>query len=712
MSGACEYKPNYKKREESIKERKQENKKLEILRLSGIAIVIIFVAWIPLLQPIWLANIIVFLAVIICGYPIYRESFSALKKGRVNMELSMVIAIIASLILWQLLPAIAITFFALLSEFIEGFIVKKGRKNIEMLHKHTPKRAIVKKKNKDGDGHENIKTQEIPISEVIVGDIVIVREGDIIPVDGRILNGTSTIDQSSITGESMPAEKDRGDQVFAGTINLTSQLEIKCEKLATDTTFARIIHLVEEAESSKAPIQKLSDKLATRLIQFAIGLSVLTFIVTQNVVSTLSVIVVAGACGLAVGTPIALLATNSKLARKGVLVKGGLYIENLKNAGVMIFDKTGTLTVGKPVVSQIISFDQSIEPKNVLEYAAIAEKNVNHPLANAIVDKAIEERVEVDSNNIQYSRNSHRIKNNSLVQVGRGVAVSTEDGHRISVGNWKFMEEQSSVLGENNEPSHLNLRTSLLSNAQGYRYFVDFFNQNPRSGRRRTQQQQIIHSDIDNNNQKDLLFDSTITTNAFVSLDRRIIGCILLEDKLRNEAKDALSKIKSMGIDTVMLTGDNENVAKRIAEEAGIDKYYANLLPQDKVSKIDEIVGRQYQERKKKTVIMVGDGINDAPALAKADVGIAMGKTGTDIAVETADVVLLTEDLSKLPYLLRASRQSFSAIRQNLFGTLFVDGLGFVLAFVGVLNPLLAAIVHVSSELIFIANSSKIIIDK
>lgn len=295
MSGACEYKSSYKKKEEIIEEQEQKIKKIEIFRLTGIAIVMIFVAWMHLLQPTYLANIVVTIAVIVCGYPLYRESLSALRKGRVNMELSMVIAIVASLILLQFLPAIAITFFALLSEFIEGFIIKKGRKNIEGLYKYAPRKAIVRKKNKDGKEQENLITQEIPISEVIVGDIIIVREGDIIPVDGHVINGVSTIDQSSITGESMPVERNVGDWVFAGTINLSSQLVIKCEKLSTDTTFAKIINLVEEAESSKAPIQKLSDKMATRLIQFAIGLSILTFIITHNLISTLSVIVVAGA---------------------------------------------------------------------------------------------------------------------------------------------------------------------------------------------------------------------------------------------------------------------------------------------------------------------------------------------------------------------------------------------------------------------------------
>ena len=405
MSGACEFEPNQSRRQDEVEE--PENKNLEILRLAGMATIIVPIGWMHLLQPTWLGNIVVIISVLIGGYPIFKESFFALRKGRVNMELSMVIAIVASLALYQFLPAIVITFFALLSEFIEGYIVEKGRKNILLLYNLSPRKAIIKRNNKNGDGESvTITTLETPIDEVRVGDIVIVREGDTIPVDGHILRGASTVDQSSITGESAPIEKSVGDSAFAGTINLTQQLEIKCEKLYNDTTFAKIIRLVEEAEASKAPIQKLSDKLATRLIQFAIGLSVLTFIITHNVVSTLSVIVVAGACGLAVGTPIALLATNGKLSRRGVIVKGGLQIENLNSAGTIVFDKTGTLTSGKPGVSQVVSFDPRINPIRILEYAAIAEKNVNHPLAKAIVAKALEQQVEV---NLDNSNNESRI---------------------------------------------------------------------------------------------------------------------------------------------------------------------------------------------------------------------------------------------------------------------------------------------------------------
>jgi heavy metal translocating P-type ATPase len=695
MSGACEFKPN--QQHEKVEE--PENKKLEIGRLTAMAVIIVLVAWMHLLQPTWLGNIVAVIAVLAGGYPIFKESLLALRKGRVNMELSMVIAILASLALSQFLPAIVITFFALLSEFIEGFIVRKGRKNIQLLYDLAPRKAIIKTNNstnnqKSDEANLNT-TQEVLVEDVRVGDIVIVREGDIISVDGQILRGASTVNQSSITGESAPIEKNIGDIVYAGTTNITHQLEIRCEKLSTDTTFAKIIHLVEEAEASKAPIQKLSDRLATRLIQFSIGLSVLTFIITQNIVSTLSVIVVAGACGLAVGTPIALLAANGKLSRSGVIVKGGLQLEKLSSAGTVVFDKTGTLTSGKPVVSDVVSFDSSIDPIRVLEYAAIAEKNVNHPLAKAIVAKAQARRIElkVDNSDNEPSilRSSDDSKDENIIKVGRGVAV-IHNGRTIAVGNMKFMEEETKLT--NSKPGGTSDSThGLLLNKRKYQYLTN------------TQTLQEFDP-------VDMLSSST---TAFVSLDRQIIGAVLLEDKLRQETKEAIAKIMAMNIHVVMLTGDNERTARTIANEAGIEEYHADLLPEDKVSIIEEIVRKQNKggERKKKkqeTVVMVGDGINDAPALAKADVGIAMGR-GTDVAIETADVVLMTEDLTKIPYLLKTSRQSLFVIKQNFFGTLSVDGFGFILAFVGLINPLLAAIIHISSELVFMTNSARLIID-
>lgn len=673
MSGACEYDP---KKAHELAEESEEDKRMEILRLVGIALVTIFVAWLQLIQPDWIGKAIVTVTVLIGGYPLFKESLHALKNGRVNMELSMVIAIIASLALLQFLPAIVVTFFAIMSEFVEGFIVRKGRKNIETLYSLAPRKALVR--------NENGQTKLLEIEQVNVGNVIAIREGDVIPVDGVIISGSSTVDQASITGESIPIEKNVGDSVFAGTINLTQQLEVRCEKKSTDTTFAKIIQLVEEAEASKAPIQKLSDKMATRLIQFAIGLSVVTYIATQNIVSTLSVIIVAGACGLAVGTPIALLATIGKLSKRGIVIKGGIQIENMSRTGIIVFDKTGTLTHGKPVVSQVVSLEPSKTPKDILEYAAIVEKYTNHPLARAVEEKATLEGIRVSEKSVSMP---------NTVTVGRGV-TRIYNNQRISLGNLEFIDNEIS----HGEPEHAAQRISelLKSKRNSFQYLVNEYKDNTGCTL-----QIVRHQDVD-------LLQFALTA-TFLVIDQHLVGAVFFEDSLRNDAKEAISEIKKMKIKVVMLTGDNEKIAKRIADEVGIDEYYAELLPQDKVTKIEDIV-REHGDHK--MVVMVGDGINDAPALAKSHVGIAMGKTGTDVAIETADIVLMTEDIMKIPHLIKNSRQSIFAVKQNFFGTLGVDGLGFILAFTGHINPLLAALIHVASELVFMTNSARLIIDK
>lgn len=665
MSGACEYDPE---KAHELANGPVEDRRAEILRLAGVGAITLLVAWLQLLHPDWLAKAVIGITVGIGGYPLFKESAYALRKGRVNMELSMVIAIVASLLLLQFLPAIVVTFFALLSEFVEGLIVTKGRKNIESLYRLAPRTAIVK----DRAGH----TFPASVDEVSVGDVIIVREGDIIPVDGRVISGVSAVNQATITGESIPVDKKIGDKVFAGTLNLTNQLEVLSEKKSSETTFAKIIHLIEVAEASKAPIQKLTDRMATRLIQFAIFLSIVTYLVTQNIVSTLSVIVVAGACGLAVGTPIALLATTGKFSKRGIVTKGGLQIETLSHAGTVVFDKTGTLTRGKLKVSQVVSLG-GISPMKVLEYAASVEKNVNHPLAIAISEKAMAE-------GIMAPQCDSRIADTGV--VGRGI-IGLSRGTRIGVGNSEFAQA---------EAPEQQVHEMLRGESSSFKFLVNEYSDD--SGR----SLQIVRDQyID-------LVDFALTT-LFVTVDRKLVGAVFLEDSLRPDAIKAVSELKAMNLKVVMLTGDNEKVAKRIAAEVGIGEYGAGMLPDDKVARIEEIVTKSSGG---KTVVMVGDGINDAPALAKAHVGIAMGRTGTDVAAETADVVLMSEDLMRIPYAIKKSRESIFVVKQNFFGTLSVDGIGFVLAFTGHISPLLAAIIHVSSELVFMVNSARLIMDK
>jgi cation transport ATPase len=326
----------------------------------------------------------------------------------------------------------------------------------------------------------------------------------------------------------------------------------------------------------------------------------------------------------------------------------------------------------------------------ILEYAAIAENNINHPLAKAVEEMARQRNIAIGGLN-----NS----NDNLVTVGKGV-TRIYNGRKISVGNLKFMEQE--IMLTQNSISGLQVYGLLVKGKNYHQHFVGRGGQDNNTG----QMLQTRNKDSIGNKSHDYIF---AFTTAFVALDKQVIGAVLFEDTLRKEAKEAVTKLKSMGVRVIMLTGDNEEIAKRIAHHAGINEYYANLLPLNKVLKIEEIVNEE-KKGKSKTVIMIGDGINDAPALAKADVGMAMGRTGTDMAIETADVILMTEDLTKIPYLLRKSRQALWTVQQNFYGTLFIDGLGFVLAFAGMLNPLSAVIIHVSSELIFMINSARLLI--
>jgi heavy metal translocating P-type ATPase len=468
---------------------------------------------------------------------------------------------------------------------------------------------------------------------------VIVRDGERIPVDGMIVKGSAYVNQASITGEAVATEKNLGDSVYAGSVNESGLIEVRTERVGSETVFGKIIKLVEEAEHRKAPIQKISDRLAAWLVEFAIGFSLITFLLTRNVISALSVVVVAGACGVAAGTPVAIVATMGKASKRGVIVKGGMYVEEMSRIDTVVIDKTGTLTFGEPVVTGLVTMDGYNE-EELLSYAALAEKHSTHPIARSIMRKA--EELHIDSP--EHSTFSYL--------PGKGVTAQY-DGQQVLVGNASLMSENGVELSEKT-------RASLAD------------------------------------------FASHGRTTVLVAHGKEICGVILVEDKVREESRKAIADLKRMGIKTIMLTGDNESAAKTVGAKVGVDEVFAQLLPADKVSKIENLVTHGHK------IAMVGDGINDAPALAHANVGISMG-AGTDVAIEEADIVLMTNDLRKIADIIRMSKGAYRTIMQNFYGTISVDGLGVILAFLGFLNPLLAALVHVVSEFIFIMNSAKLI---
>jgi heavy metal translocating P-type ATPase len=557
------------------------------------------------------------------GFPIFREAYENIAQRRMTMELSMAIAIVAALAIREIFTALVITLFVLVAEILEGLTVGRGRKAIQHLVDLLPSTATVRRSGSWTD---------LEIQKVSTDDEVLVRPGARIPVDGKVVGGHSFVDQAPITGESMPVEKQAGAIVYAGTINQSGALEIRVERVGRDTTFGKIIEAVETAEKSRAPIQGIADRLAGYLVYFALAAAILTFLFTYNIRSTISVIIVAGACGIAAGTPLAILGSMGRAAQDGAIIKGGLYLEKLGEVDTILLDKTGTLTYGTLELINVCPAE-NIPPAVLLKSAAIAESRSEHPIAKAILAKSAQLGIpSEDSEQFEY-------------MPGKGI-VAIHDSEEIVVGNQHFLTERGVP--------------SARMNARG------------------------------------------LGSEIFVARGGRFLGTLQVADTLRPEAHSAIQSLKVMGLRTVLLTGDAKAVAEDIGGKLGVHEIVSDLLPEDKLAYVKQLIEKGH------SVAMVGDGVNDAPALMQASVGVAMG-SGTDVARESADVVLIGSDLSKLVETLRTARRCRRTILQNFVGTLAVDSVGVGLAAFGFLNPLLAAFIHVSSEMAFILNSARLL---
>jgi Cd2+/Zn2+-exporting ATPase/Cu+-exporting ATPase len=590
----------------------------------GLVALVLVLDWLQIVPRVKGIDILALAGVLFGGSPIFKEAISDLLERRMTMELSMTIALVAASVIGEFFTALLITVFVLIAEILEGMTVGRGRRAIQELVDLLPHTAEVKSAGQVA--HRNL-------SELQLGDVVLVRPGGRIPVDGAVVGGHSFVDQSTITGESMPVEKIAGTQVFAGTINQSGVLEIQAEKIGRETAFGRIIEAVERAERSRAPIQRTADRLAGYLVYFALGCAALTFAITHDGRSTISVIVVAGACGIAAGTPLAILGAIGRAARKGAMVKGGLYLEVLSTVDTVVLDKTGTLTLGTPEIFDVHVYN-GFDPKNVMRIAATAERFSEHPLAKAIVNKASEWDVPLsEPAAFRYI-------------PGKGIVCEVEN-RRTLVGTRALLEEEAVVIPSDGTAS-------------------DSFSE------------------------------------VMVASDGQVLGSIRIADVLRSEASAAIAEMKALGLRTVLLTGDRKEIADATARKLGVDEVDAELLPDQKVARVREL------RAKGKTVAMVGDGVNDAPALMESNVGVAMG-SGTDVARESASVVLLGNDLLRFAEVLKISRRCRSIIYANFAGTLAVDSVGVALAAFGLLNPVLAALIHVSSELLFILNSARLL---
>jgi heavy metal translocating P-type ATPase len=594
----------------------------DLVRIAITAIVAALV-WFRVWEPFPQVSLIGIAGVLFGGWPIFHEAFENLRERRMTMELSMTIALVAAAAIGELFTALIITAFVLAAEVLEGLTVGRGRRAIGELLDMLPHSAWIVK--------GGAAPVEVPIAEIRPGDRVLIRPGTRIPVDGHVLSGNSSVEEAAITGESLPQDKLPGSQVFAGTLNQTGAIEVAVENLGRDTTFGRIVEAVEKAEQTRAPIQRLADRLAGYLVYFALGSAVLTLLITHNLRSTISVIIVAGACGIAAGTPLAILGAIGLAARQGAIIKGGVYLEQLAKIDTVLLDKTGTLTYGKPRVASVEPND-GYSSDDVLQIAAAAERNSEHPLAIAVVAAAQGRHLVIgEPSTFRYT-------------PGKGVHARV-GGHAVAVGNIVLLEEA-------------NVPLPAITMGAG--------------------------------------------TRVLVARDGRFIGSIRIADQVRDGALAAVRELEEMGLKIELLTGDTEASANAVAESLGIRNVSSALLPEQKLARVDLLI------RLGRTVAMIGDGINDAPALARAQVGVAMG-SGTEIAHASANVLLIGNDLRKFAVTVKTARWCRRVILQNFYGTLIVDAVGIILAAVGMINPLLAAFIHVSSELTFILNSTRLL---
>jgi Cd2+/Zn2+-exporting ATPase/Cu+-exporting ATPase len=525
---------------------------VELVRIGLVALACL-ASWLGLWQRVASFDVIALVATLAGGYPIFKEAFANLLARRMTMELSMTIALAAALAIGEFFTALVIVLFVLIAEVLEGLTVGRGRRAIKDLLDLLPRNVVVRREG---------GTQEVAAGDMRVGDIIVVKPGARVPVDGQVVAGHSFVDQSTITGESLPVEKLPGSTVYAGTINQSGVMEIRTEGIGRDTAFGKIIEAVERAEQSRAPIQKTADRLAGYLVYFAIGCAILTFFITWAVhgsldrsvmTSTISVIIVAGACGIAAGTPLAVLGAIGRAARQGAIIKGGLFLEALGTVDIVVLDKTGTLTLGNPKVSSVRPCT-GVNAESVVEAAAIAERPSEHPLAKAVLQRAKEMSLAVsEPEKFQYI-------------PGKGIACSL-DGEQIVVGNRALLEEQRINIGT-------------------------------------------------------FAADSNHSSEVLVGRNGRLLGSLHIEDALRPEALVAVAALRKMGLKTILLTGDTESIAQTVGKQLGVDEVHAELLPTEKVAKVSALRATG------KRVAMVGDGINDAPALTHGPQRLHPG-TGT-----------------------------------------------------------------------------------
>jgi Cd2+/Zn2+-exporting ATPase len=585
-----------------------------------------------------LQKIFLLSSILIGGYPVALKGLRNLPRLNFDMNVLMTIAITGALLIGEWKEAAVVAFLFAVSEMLESYSMEKARQSIRSLMELSPREATVIR---------NGQEVRVPVEEVNVGDILIVKPGEKISLDGIILEGATSVNEAPITGESMPVEKEPGDTVYAGTLNQQGAFHMRATKRAEDTTLARIIQLVEKAQGERAPSQAFVDRFAKvytpLIILMAVGIALIPPLLFGGnwnhwVYEALALLVVACPCALVISTPVAIVSAIGAAARNGVLIKGGVYLEEIGRLKAIAFDKTGTLTMGKPEVTDILPAGRQKE-EELLRLAASLEARSEHPLARAVIQRADEREVPYAPAQSFYA------------VPGKG-AEGEIDGIRYWIGKPRWAEEK----GLSTEA--LTMQISALQK-QG-------------------------------------------KTVMLLGSEKEILGLIAVADPVRPQSHAAIHQLKQNGIKTRILTGDNRNTAAAIAQQVGADDYEAELLPEEKLQQV------RHLHQRHGTVAMVGDGINDAPALAAATVGIAMGGAGTDTALETADVVLMGDDLLKLPFAIRLGRRAVRVIRQNIAFALGTKLLAVLLVFPGWLTLWIAILADMGATILVTLNGMRL----
>lgn len=592
-------------------------------------------------------NVYYALSIVIGGTLIFPKAFSALKRKSLDMNVLMTFAVIGALIIKQYSEATTVVFLFSLSELLESLSVQRARNAIQELFKLTPKTAFLL--------NDDNSMKEVEIEEIEIGQKVRVKAGEIIPLDGTIISGNANVDQATLTGESIPVFKTVGDDVFAGTINKDGSADILVSKKFSDTKLSHIIKLVAESQAQRAPAQQFVDKFARIYTPLVFVIAILTFLVPvflfggnsyEWFYKALVLLVIACPCALVISTPISIVSALTSLARKGVLIKGGAYLEMLGKLKAIALDKTGTLTEGKPEVKNVEAFGLHSK-KDILEIAASIESHSTHPFAKTIVDYAM-----------SVGQSPVEIENFKNI-AGKGIEA-TIDGHIYFLSNHKYVKELK-IVSEKLE--------SKLHSLENESFSVVIIGHKP-------------HSDCVG----------------------EILGFITLGDKIRVEASESLKRIKSAGIKKlIILSGDNQKNANKVSLEVGSDIAFGDLLPEDKVMQIENLI-QDY-----KYVAMIGDGVNDAPAMAKASIGIAMGGIGSGTALETSDVTLMTDDLNQVAVAIKVGKRTLHIIKFNISLAITTKLIFLVLTMFGYANLWMAIIADTGATLIVILNSLRLL---